>query len=426
MLGKSYANQADILNEARSLAQEAGFAVVTRNSSKSTLYLMCACGGQPRRKKKSGSEAGSENGESDAGRRGSRKRVSIRCGCPFLLGANLRKEGIWYVSKVDERHNHALVSHPYIFQLHKSQNEQISPRTSFQIHLSPEETPEIPQGGPAVEALQVPPPQPSALPHFKVVLDDVKLQDAIDTCRATRHERISYDASPATSTDAPAYLAHQPEYRSARQYSEGLPASAPPTSLIPMARFIQLLGLDPSYNQCISQFKPSQRKNSGFQALAHAVFKDETKFRELKCEMAATLTRDGKIYQQLYWCDMPRLVTALQSDEAFYCHDCPQLAANTLGRPVACFPCDKPPTLFLPLSPPASPTADIFPVFLGQVADGAWVLLEVPRSAPFVWPPSATSTRRRVIPWVSTPTSRIPGAPSRCPGDILADLLVAE
>ncbi|KAJ9073090.1 hypothetical protein DSO57_1020123 [Entomophthora muscae] len=103
LMGKTYSSQYEILNEARRLAQNAGFAVVTRNSSKSTLYLMCACGGQPRRKNKPRSDAGSENGEageSDSGRKSARKRVSIRCGCPFLLGANLRRDGFWHISKV--------------------------------------------------------------------------------------------------------------------------------------------------------------------------------------------------------------------------------------------------------------------------------------------------------------------------------------
>ncbi|KAJ9073089.1 hypothetical protein DSO57_1020122 [Entomophthora muscae] len=170
---------------------------------------------------------------------------------------------------------------------------------------------------------------------------------------------------------------------------ETLPISSQANSLsTPMAaHFSRSLGLDPTYGQCITQFNPSHSKNSGFQALAYAVFKDENKFRDLKCNMSGVLSRNGQVYQQMYWCNMPKLLLALQTDEDFYPHDCPQLAANTLNRPVACFPFNFPPTLFLPLEPPSSPHADIFPIFLGQNSSGSWVLLEVPRTAPFQWPP---------------------------------------
>lgn len=162
----------------------------------------------------------------------------------------------------------------------------------------------------------------------------------------------------------------------------------PPPALAPVAaHFSHSLGLDPVYAQCITPFIPSSTKNSGFQALSHAVYKDETKFRDLKFNMSGVLSRNGTIYQQMYWCDMPKLVMALQSDEDFYTHDCPQLAANTFNRPVACFPFNFPPTLFLPLEPPSSPHADIFPIFLGQISSGVWIHLEVPRSAPFKLPP---------------------------------------
>lgn len=176
-MSKTYHNQMEILNEARRHSQAAGFSVVTRNSSKSTLYLMCACGGQPRRKNKPRTDAGGENretaengdaGDSDSGRRSGRKRVSIRCGCPFLLGANLRRDGLWHVSKLDDRHNHTLVSHPYIYQIHKHPAGNSPPKTTSAVPLSPKKSTPEREPTPLMDDFipDLPSPLPLYLPSF--------------------------------------------------------------------------------------------------------------------------------------------------------------------------------------------------------------------------------------------------------------------
>lgn len=493
MLGNFYPTPGEILKEARSWADSAGFAVVTRNSSRSTLYLTCACGGQPRRKKTTSQPGEEDSAGEDSAKKRSRKRTSIRCGCPFLIGANLRRNGLWEVSKIHAEHNHKLEAHPYVLQLHQKaqgglpQDNNISKNSSIvssephsneasvpppdmssnvtaqDFGLTPaiisppaicQPTNQVTSRPKTKPASRIPPPsvldsQSNFTAQSQSLLNEIigflktnsseksrqqilnKIQSTLNNhsqqttvtnllnlpqsllnnSKLTKNTEPSnfpsqgQTSSLAISTSNLQDNLEHPTADSLFSYIQDKPitVSTPSfdqnnsdTPVLTIASLQQSSSdnvilknlLQLPLDQGIVPYAPKNDGNDGFRALAQALLKDESFYQQVKAKMLAEANQQATIYQQLYWFNMPKLIETLQNEgNLFYTHDCPQLAANAFCRPVVVFSFTSPPALFLPLNPPTNPLADLFPLFLGQLPNNNWILLNIPRTTSFNWPP---------------------------------------
>ncbi|CAG8772289.1 10808_t:CDS:10, partial [Gigaspora margarita] len=89
----------------REIAQHFGFAVTTKSSDDHHFHLKCKRGSQPRN---------CSNLTADTRQR---KRMSKRCGCPYLLKAVLRNCK-WKVIEIIDEHNHSMAKDERVFHKH--------------------------------------------------------------------------------------------------------------------------------------------------------------------------------------------------------------------------------------------------------------------------------------------------------------------
>ncbi|CAG8820214.1 8290_t:CDS:2, partial [Gigaspora margarita] len=106
MVGQIFATKKDILNIVQEIARSSGFAVTTKSSGNRHFHLQCKRGGQPRN---------TSNLTVDTRQK---KKMSKRCGCPYLLKA-IPRNSKWQVTEVINKHNHSMAKDARVFSEHR-------------------------------------------------------------------------------------------------------------------------------------------------------------------------------------------------------------------------------------------------------------------------------------------------------------------
>ncbi|CAG8731240.1 8930_t:CDS:2, partial [Gigaspora rosea] len=119
MLGQIYTTKKDILNAVQEIAQFSGFAVTTKSSGHRHFHIQCKRGGQPRN---------TSNLTADTRQK---KKMSKRCGCPYLLKA-VPRDSKWKVVEVINRHNHPKAKNARVFHEHRRLTHEAK-RTAVQM-----------------------------------------------------------------------------------------------------------------------------------------------------------------------------------------------------------------------------------------------------------------------------------------------------
>ncbi|CAG8830882.1 20609_t:CDS:2 [Gigaspora margarita] len=119
ILGRIYNTKKDILNVLQEIARLSGFAVTVKSSGHRHFHIQCKRGGQPRN---------TSNLTVDARKR---KRMSKRCGCPYLVKA-VPRDSKWKIAEVVNKHNHSKAKDARVFHEHRQLTREAK-RTAVQM-----------------------------------------------------------------------------------------------------------------------------------------------------------------------------------------------------------------------------------------------------------------------------------------------------